>query len=115
MTRTPNSDGVIGPRIRSSSIRSSRFTIGQVMVGTAVFASLLAVPRLAVSPDRIVMVCLVGLLTVLALLNMLVDGLRQTVSLVLAVDIAEAGQAPSLLPLLGVRGTIQVVRTGPLA
>ena len=73
LTRTPNSDGVIGPRIRSSSIRSSRFTIGQVMVGTAVFASLLAVPRLAVSPDRIVMVCLVGLLTVLALLNMLVE------------------------------------------
>src|SRR5271157_1848904 len=54
-------------------MRSSRFTIGQVMVGTAVFASLLAVPRLAVSPDRIVMVCLVGLLTVLALLNMLVE------------------------------------------
>ena len=73
LTRTPNYDGVIGPRIGSSSIRSSRFTIGQVMVGTAVFASLLAVPRLAVSPDRIVMVCLVGLLTVLALLNMLVE------------------------------------------
>jgi len=54
-------------------MRSSRFTIGQVMVGTAVFASLLAVPRLAVSPDRIVMVCLVGLLTVLLLLNMLVE------------------------------------------
>ena len=54
-------------------MRSSRFTIGQVMVGIAVFASLLAVPRLAVSPDRIVMVCLVGLLTVLVLLNMLVE------------------------------------------
>ena len=116
LTLTPNYDGAIGPRIRSSSMWSSRFTIGQVMVGTAVFASLLAVPRLAVSPDRIVMICLVGLLTVLALFNMLVgDGLRQTVSLVLAVDVAEAGKAPSLLPLLGVRGTIQVVRTGPLA
>jgi len=54
-------------------MRSSLFTIGQVMVGIAVFASLLAVPRLAVSPDRIVMVCLVGLLTVLVLLNMLVE------------------------------------------
>jgi hypothetical protein len=54
-------------------MRSSRFTIGQVMIGIAVFASLLAVPRLAVSPDRIVMVCLVGLLTVLLLLNMLVE------------------------------------------
>jgi hypothetical protein len=64
---------MIGPRIRISSMRSSLFTIGQVMVGIAVFASLLAVPRLAVSPDRIVMVCLVGLLTVLVLLNMLVE------------------------------------------
>jgi|GEM_PF-1253416 len=54
-------------------MRSSRFTIGEVMVGIAVFASLLAVPRLAVSPDRIVMVCLVGLLTLLVLLNMLVE------------------------------------------
>ncbi len=54
-------------------MRSSRFTIGEVMVGIAVFASLLAVPRLAVSPDRIVMVCLVGLLTLLVLLNMLIE------------------------------------------
>ena len=50
----------------------TRFTIGEVMVGIAVIASLLAVPRLAVSPDRIVMVCVVGLLTVLVLLNLLV-------------------------------------------
>jgi hypothetical protein len=50
-------------------MRSSRFTIGEVMMGIAVFASLLAVPRLAVSPERIVMVCLVGLLTVLVVLN----------------------------------------------
>ena len=70
---SPNYDEIIRPRIRSSSMRSSRFTIGQVMVGIAVFASLLAVPRLAASPDRIVMVCLVGLLTVLVLLNMLVE------------------------------------------
>jgi len=54
-------------------MRSSRFTIGQVMLGIAVFASLLAVPRLAVSPERIVMVCLVGLLTLIVLLNMLVE------------------------------------------
>ncbi len=54
-------------------MRSSRFTIGEVMVGIAVFASLLAVPRLAVSPDRIVMVCLIGLLTLIVLLNMLVE------------------------------------------
>jgi hypothetical protein len=54
-------------------MRSSRFTIGEVMVAIAVFASLLAVPRLDVSPDRKVMVCVVGLLTVLVLLNMLVE------------------------------------------
>ena len=52
---------------------SSRFTIGQVMVGIAVLASLLAVPRLVSSPDRTVMVCLVGLLTALVLLNILVE------------------------------------------
>ncbi len=54
-------------------MRSSRFTIGQVMVGIAVLASLLAVPRLADSPDRIVVICLVGLLTLIGLLNMLVE------------------------------------------
>jgi len=54
-------------------MRSSRFTIGQVMLLIAVFAGLLAVPRLAVSPERIVMVCVVGLLTVLVLLNTLVE------------------------------------------
>ncbi len=72
-TPSPNYDEVIRPSVRSSSMRSSRFTIGQVMVGIAVFASLLAVPRLAVSPDRIVMFCLVGLLTLLVLLNRLVE------------------------------------------
>lgn len=54
-------------------MRSSRFTIGQIMTVIAVFASLLAAPRLAVSPERTVMVCLVGLLTLLVLLNMLVE------------------------------------------
>ncbi len=72
-TPTHNYHGIIGPRIRSSAMRSSRFTIGQVMLVIAVFAGLLAVPRLAVSADRIVMVCVVGLLTVLVLLNMLVE------------------------------------------
>jgi hypothetical protein len=52
---------------------STRFTIGQVMVGIAILASLLAVPRLVLSPDRIVMVCLVGLLTALVVLNILVE------------------------------------------
>jgi hypothetical protein len=54
-------------------MKSSRFTIGQVMMVIAVFASLLAAPRLAVSPDRIVMVCLVGLLTAFVLINVLVE------------------------------------------
>jgi ribosomal protein L37AE/L43A len=54
-------------------MRWSRFTIAQVMMVIAVFASLLAVPQLAGSSDRIVMVCLVGLLTVLVLINMLVE------------------------------------------
>jgi len=54
-------------------MRSSRFTIGQVMLVIAVFAGLLAVPRLADSPDRIVMVCVVGLLTALLVLNLLVE------------------------------------------
>jgi hypothetical protein len=52
---------------------AARFTIGQVMVGIAVLASLLAVPRLVLSPDRIVMVCLVGLLTALVVLNVLAE------------------------------------------
>jgi hypothetical protein len=43
------------------------------MVVIAVFASLLAVPRLVASPDRVVMVCLVAFLTVLVLLNMLIE------------------------------------------
>ena len=52
---------------------SGRYTIGQVMVGIAVLASLLAVPRLVMSPDLVVMVCLVGLLTVLFVIHMLVE------------------------------------------
>ena len=50
---------------------SSRFTIGQVMIVIAVFASLLAIPQLGDS-ERIVAECLAGLLTVLFLLNVLV-------------------------------------------
>ena len=52
---------------------SSRFTIGQVMLVIAVFAGVLAVPRVADSSDRIVLFCVVGLLAVLVLINMLVE------------------------------------------
>jgi hypothetical protein len=43
------------------------------MTGIAVLASLLAVPRLVLSPDRVVMICLVGLLTLLCALHVLVE------------------------------------------
>src|SRR4051794_38017439 len=54
---------------------ASRSTIGQAMVAIAVLASLLAVPQLVVSPDRVVMVSLVGLLTALAVLHVLVESI----------------------------------------
>jgi hypothetical protein len=53
--------------------RKPRYTIGQLMVGIAVLASLLAVPRLLHSPDRLVVVCLGGVLTTLVLLNGLIE------------------------------------------
>ena len=56
--------------MRRSSL--SRFTIGQAMVAIAILASLLAC-QLVASPHRIVMVCLVGLLTALAVLHVLVE------------------------------------------
>ena len=97
-------------------MRSSRFTIGQVMLVIAVFASLLAVPRLAASSDRIVMVCLVGLLTGPRPAQLAGrDGPGEAVSCVFTLDVAQAGEAPSLLPLQNMRGTVQVVWTGPLA
>jgi hypothetical protein len=52
---------------------SGRYTIGKVMVGIAVLASLLAVPRIVMSPDLVVMVCLVGLLTLLFAIHILVE------------------------------------------
>jgi hypothetical protein len=52
---------------------SGRYTIAQVMIGIAVLASLLAVPRLVMSPDVVVMVCLVGLLTVLVAIHAIVE------------------------------------------
>ena len=52
---------------------SGRYTIGQVMIAIAVLASLLAAPQLVMSPDRVVMVCLVGLLTALAALHISVE------------------------------------------
>ncbi len=54
-------------------MRPSRYTIGQVMLVIAVFAGLLAAPRMAVSSDRVVMVCVVGLLTALVVLNVVVE------------------------------------------
>ena len=53
--------------------RTPRHTIGQLMVVIAVLASLLAVPRLVHSPERLVMVAVVGVLTTLALLNVLIE------------------------------------------
>lgn len=52
---------------------SGRYTIGQVMIAIAVLAGLLAAPRLVVSPDRVVMACVVGLLTVLFALHVGVE------------------------------------------
>ena len=54
-------------------MRSSRFTIGQMMVVIAALAGMLAAPRILASTDRIVMLCLIPLLAVLVLLNRLVD------------------------------------------
>ncbi|MGC8639166.1 MAG: hypothetical protein ACP5XB_04730 [Isosphaeraceae bacterium] len=52
---------------------SGRYTIAQVMIGIAVLASLLAVPRLVRSPELVVMICLVGLLTVLVAIHVIVE------------------------------------------
>ena len=53
--------------------RTPRYAIGQVMVAIAVLASLLAAPRLVHSPERLVMAAVVGMLTTLALLDVLVE------------------------------------------
>ncbi len=54
---------------------STRFTIGQAMVVIAALAGLLAVPRIAMSSERIVLNCLIGLFAVLVLLNGLVEAM----------------------------------------
>ena len=61
------------------------------------------------------MVCLVGLLRPRAAQHAGRDGLRQAVSCMLTLDACGGWPAPSLLPLLGLRGTVQVVWTRPLA
>jgi hypothetical protein len=69
-------DGVIGRnegRPTMQPPRTPRYAIGQVMVAIAVLASLLAVPRLVHSPERLVMAAVVGMLTTLALLDVLVE------------------------------------------
>jgi hypothetical protein len=53
--------------------RKPRYTIGQLMTGIAVLASLLAVPRLIHSPDRLIGTCFLGVLATLALLNALIE------------------------------------------
>ena len=54
---------------------SARFTIGQAMVVIAALAGLLAVPRIAMSTERVVLECFIGLFMVLALLNALVEAM----------------------------------------
>ena len=92
-----------------------RFTIGQAMVGIAVLASLLAVLRLVFSPDRIVMVCLVGLLTARRAEHPGGVGFSHALSLVRPLDASAAGTTSQLLSLLGVPGTVQAVWLRPLA
>lgn len=53
--------------------RTPRYTIGQLMVVIAALAIVLALPQLINSPDRVAVFSLVGLLSVLALLNALIE------------------------------------------
>ncbi len=53
-------------------MNSNRFTIGQVMVLIAALAGLMAVPRIAMSSERIVLNCLFVLAGVLVVLNIVV-------------------------------------------
>lgn len=96
-------------------MRPSRYTIGQVMLVIAVFAGLLAAPRMAVSSDRVVMVCVVGLLTALVVLNVVVETFVGKVCPACATGTAPAGPASPLLRLPGMRGTVQAVWPGSLA
>jgi hypothetical protein len=50
-----------------------RYTIGQIMVGIAVVAGVLAIPRLVNSPARPVALCFLGVLATLVLLNGAID------------------------------------------
>lgn len=53
--------------------RRPRYTIGQYMVGIALTAALLAIPRLLNSPDRLIGAALIGVMLTLVLLNALVE------------------------------------------
>jgi hypothetical protein len=53
--------------------RTYRYTIGQFMAGISVLAGLLAVPALVHSPDRLVLVCGVGILLIFFLINGLIE------------------------------------------
>jgi hypothetical protein len=53
--------------------RRPRYTIGQIMAGIAVLASLLAIPQLINSPDRLVLFCSLGILATLVLLNAAIE------------------------------------------
>lgn len=50
-----------------------RYTIGQIMLGIAVFAGILALPRLVRSPDGPILFAFLGLLTTLVLISALFD------------------------------------------
>lgn len=63
---------VLDPR-GTSALNSNRFTIGQVMVAIAALAGLMAVPRIAMSSERIVLDCLIGLFIVVIVLNKLIE------------------------------------------
>lgn len=53
--------------------RTYRYTIGQFMAGIAFLAGLLALPPLVNSPDRLVLVCIVGILVIFFLINGLIE------------------------------------------
>jgi hypothetical protein len=55
------------------STQKPRYTIGQIMLGIAVLAGVLAIPRLVNSPDRLVLFCFLGVLATLVLVNRTIE------------------------------------------
>jgi hypothetical protein len=53
--------------------RRPRYTIGQIMLAIAALAGVLAIPRIVRSPDRTVLLCSLGLLAALVLLNAAIE------------------------------------------